>query len=111
MSQFLLDCDVAICAVDDAAGIKIPREVCHSLDRRFVLAGEGHACQIGATVKRTTPDARHTVRDYYVCQTVAIGKHIALDARHTIADRHARKIGAIVERIALDARHAVGDSH
>ena len=38
-----LERDVAVRAVDDAARIKIPTVVCHVLDRRLVLAGEGNA--------------------------------------------------------------------
>ena len=58
-----LERDVAIRAVDDAAGIKLPTVVCHALDRRLVLARESYACKPAAIVERPRPDARHAVAD------------------------------------------------
>ena len=56
-----LNRDVAVCAVDDAAGIKLPTVVCHALDRRLVLAGEGYTCQSDAIFKRTCPDVLDSI--------------------------------------------------
>ena len=75
--------DVAVRAVDDAAGIKTPTTVvCHALDSRLVFTGEGHVCQTAATVKRRIPDARHSLRDRHARQPTAVDKRVIPDVRH-----------------------------
>ena len=74
--------DVAVRAVDDATGLKSPTVVCHALDCRLVLAGEGYARKTVAIVERLTPDARHARRDRHRRQTAATLKRLIPDARH-----------------------------
>ena len=106
-----LECDVAVCAVDDAAGWKTPIIVCHASDGSLVLAGEGYTCQTTAAVKRPPLDARHAVRYRHACQAGAAGERVLPDARHAVRNRHRRQPTAIVKRLVPDARHAVRNRH
>ena len=106
-----LDRDVAVRAVDDAARIKIPRVVCHALDRRFVLAGEGYTRQHATINECRLPDARHAPRNRHRCQTTAIVKRFIPDARHAIRNRHRRQTAALVKHIPSDARNAIWNHH
>ena len=104
-----LDRDVAVRAVDDAAGIKLPTVVCHALDCRLVFAGEGYARKADATIERLIPNARHTVGYRHTCQSAAIDKRIFSDARHTVGYRHRRQSAATTKRLISDARHIGSD--
>ena len=109
MSRFRLDSDVTVCAVDDAACLKTPIVVCHVLDRRFVLAGEGHICQISTCVECSIPDARYARRDRHWRQTTATGERTLSDARHARRDRYTCKIVATIKRSIPDARRICSD--
>lgn len=109
--SFCLNRDVAVRAMDDAAGIKTPIVVCHSLDCSLVFAGESYACQTTAIGKHIRPDARHARRNRHRRQTAAIVKRIIPDARHTRRDCHRRQPDAIIKRLHPDASHAVRYHH
>ena len=79
-----LDRDVAVRAVKDAARLKIPTVVCHALDCRLVLAGEGYARKAGATIERKIPDARHAVGNSHTFHRLAIIEYTVSDDRHTV---------------------------
>ena len=104
-----LECDVAVCAVDDAAGWKTPIIVCHASDGSLVLAGEGYTCQTTAAVKRPPLDARHAVRYRHACQAGAAGERVLPDARHAVRNRHRRQPTAVLERPIPDARRIGSD--
>ena len=84
MSRFRLDRDVAVCAVDDASCLKTPTVVCHALDRRLVLAGEGYARKADATIERKIPDVRHRFWNSHTSHRLAIIEYTVSDDRHTV---------------------------
>ena len=106
-----LDRDVAVCTVDDAARIKIPRVVCHSLDRRFVLAGEGYTRQHATINECRLPDACHTIADRYTCKSATIVERIISNARHTRWDRHRRQAAAPIKHILSNACNTIWNHH
>ena len=91
--------------MDDAARIKIPTIVCHSLDSYFVFAGEGNVYKVAAITERPIPDARHARRDRHRRQTAATAKRLITDGRHARRDRQGRQTGACGKRSTTDARH------
>ena len=97
-ADFCLDCDVAVCAMDDTTGWKTPALVSHVLDCRLVLAREGYTCQDAAAIKLRIRNARHTVRDRQRHQAAAIVKCRKPNASHTRRDRHRRQAAAIDKR-------------
>ena len=105
-----LERDVAVRAVDDAAGIKIPTIGCHVLDGCLVFTGEGHARKPGRH-ERPTTNARHTVGDRHARKSAATLERKRPDARHTRRDSHSRHTTTTVKRIRPDARHTRRDSH
>ena len=109
--SFCLDRDVAIRAVDDAARIKIPRVVCHSLDRRFVLAGEGYTRQHATINECRLPDACHTIADRYTCKSATIVERIISNARHTRWDRHRCQADAPIKHILSNACKTIWNHH
>ena len=106
----MLDCYVAVGAVDDAASRKIPRVVGHALDFGDGFASHSHTHQVGAVVERPTPDARHAVRYCHTREGCA-SESTPTDARHAVANRHTRQVGTILEHTHPDAQHAAWYRH
>ena len=111
MARFRLDRDVAVCAVEDTTGLKTPIVAFHALDRRFVLAGEGHACKSAALIERIRPNACHTVRYRHTCQSAAEAKHIIPDTCHAVRYRHTCQSAAEAKHTIPDTCHAVRYRH
>lgn len=104
-----LNRDVAVCAMDDAAGIKLPTVVCHALDSCFVLAGKGYTRQTVASLKCIVPDVRHRFWNRHTSQTVAFRECTSSNARHTVRYRYACHVATIVEHLIPDARRICSD--
>ena len=103
-----LNRDVAVRAVNDAAVFKMPTVVCHALDCRLVLAGEGYTRKT-ALIEHILSDARHAVRYRQARKPAAEAKHTTPDTCHAVRYRHACQPCTIIKRILSDARYIGSD--
>ena len=103
-----LNRDVAVRAVDDAAGIKSPTVVCHALNCRLVLSGAGYARKT-ALIEHIPSDARNAVRYRHARKPAAEAKHTTPDTCHAVRYRHACQPCTIIKRIVPDARYIGSD--
>ena len=128
----MLDGDVSVGAVDDAARRKGPRISAHSLDGLSVLADESDVTQGFAVVKHIIAQARHAARYRYFCDGATVRECAGVYCLNTFAHYYTRKttaleecavadcldiswycdankIGAVVERVVSDACHSASN--